>query len=103
MNVEVECRQGVCAIRFTGDLDIYTVGRCRSVLLNECPAGASATLDMSRVTHVDTAGLQLLLAMQRYVAAGGGLTVSVVSEPVRRALALARLTERCTCTEQLPA
>ena len=94
MDTEIDSRNGVCSIRFNGDLTVYTVAERRSSVLDKCPAGCSATLDLSGVAKVDTAGLQLLLAFQSYFAAGGGLTLASIGESVRAALELTRLIDR---------
>lgn len=96
MDMEIDSQQGACSIRFNGDLTVYTVAECRSTLLDKCPVGSSATLDMSGVGKVDTAGLQLLIAMEGYFAAGGGLSLTGIGESVTKVLELTRLSERFT-------
>ena len=96
MDTEIDFRNGVCSIRFNGDLTVYTVAERRSAVLDKCPTGCSATLDLSDVGKVDAAGLQFLLACESYFASGGGLTLSGIGESVRAALELTRLSDRFT-------
>lgn len=79
--------------RLAGELTVYTVGRHLPALLDFIGRARVATgLDLSQVTEIDTAGLQLLL-VARSAAAARGQTLRLVepSAPVCEALALCRL------------
>lgn len=71
------------SVRLEGELTIYTASTLRDYLLQELThlngrGGADISLDLSAVTEVDSAGLQLVLAAQRYVS-DAGRTLRIVS------------------------
>lgn len=75
-----------------GELTIHTAADRRGALLGMIEADGALELDLSAVTELDTAGLQLLLLARREAAhLGGRLTVSAVSQAVSDVLAIAQL------------
>jgi anti-sigma B factor antagonist len=48
-----------------GDLTIYDAARVKDELLARLHANAELTVDLSGITELDTAGIQLLLLLQR--------------------------------------
>lgn len=79
--------------RIKGELTIYTVGRHKPALLAAIAQATGATeLDVSQVTEIDTAGLQLLLVARSAAAARGQtLRLEAPSAAVRELLELCRL------------
>lgn len=77
------------------ELTVRTAAAAKDALtgwLDAGGAGAERTLDCSEVEEIDTAGLQLLVAVAAEVAARGGrLRLEPVSPAVGDVLALARL------------
>ena len=59
------------ALRIDGDLTVYTAGEWHARLAAAVGASAeqAALIDLSRITEIDTAGLQLLLVAKRAAAA----------------------------------
>jgi len=79
-------------LEIEGELTIHTAADRRVVLMALADAGGDLELDLSGVTELDTAGLQLLLLARREAARGGGrLTLSAVSRAVADVLAIAHL------------
>lgn len=79
------------SLRLTGELTIYTAADSRQSLLAqlaEHPAEEPCTLDLSEVTELDTAGLQILLALRRTAPT---LTLNASSPAVDRCLRLCGL------------
>ena len=78
------------------ELTIAQAASCRDQLVDAlCAAGPDLALDLSAVTDIDSAGVQLLLALRRSVAARGGtLQLQRPSGDVRAALAVLGLDER---------
>jgi anti-sigma B factor antagonist len=75
-------------------MTIYTAARQRDVLLEALRVGGAVPLevDLSRVTEIDSAGVQLMLAARRSAAASGRTLRFTAAEPaVRSVLALLRL------------
>lgn len=87
----------VQSLGLTGELTIHTAVERKAVLLEALEAaqttGASALeLDLSGVAELDTAGLQLLLMVQREAAAVGcRLRLAAMSQAVTDVLAIAHL------------
>lgn len=51
-------------IRLEGELTVFTVGEQKERLLAEFPAHSRLEVDLSGITELDTAGLQLLIAFE---------------------------------------
>jgi anti-sigma B factor antagonist len=94
--------QGGQLLSLAGSLTIYEVGEARSQLLERvmaAPAG-SWTLEL-QLDEFDTAGAQLLLALQRQLQqAGGALLVSAASDAVQELLDLLHLTQLWPAPQQ---
>ena len=96
LDVEVVTRERDVAIQVSGDVDLATASQLESVLDRYADDGAgSVSLDLSRVTFFDSSGIRVLVAAKhQYDSAGRSLSLSELSEPVRRVLQLAGLLER---------
>lgn len=60
---------GVCLARIDGDMTIYTARACRDLLLpclQHLQSCAALDIDLSGVTEVDSAGIQLLIQARRH-------------------------------------
>ena len=81
------------ALRIEGDFTVAAAATLRGQLLDAVGADSGPlTLDLAEVQVIDSAGLQLLLATQRSLAAGGrALRLQHVPAPVREALELFQL------------
>jgi len=58
-------------IVINGELTIYTASEWRDRLINELAGNDDIRLDLAEVSEIDSAGLQLLLAVQRQAAGEG--------------------------------
>lgn len=75
----------------TGEIDAHTSPSLTAAI---DAAGPDVRLDLSGVEFVDSSGLRVLIdAHRRLVAAGGGLRLVALSEPVRRLLEISGVTE----------
>ena len=84
---------GPARLQVAGDLTIYQVSQAREALLQLLPFEAPAwQLDLSAVEEFDSAGVQLLLVLQRSLSSNGS-PVSVVgcAPDVRELIELLRL------------
>jgi anti-anti-sigma factor len=79
-------------VQIEGELTIYTAADLSAQWLPRLGATPRMTLDLSQVTEMDGAGLQLLLMIQREAPkAGTQLTVTGQSKAVTETLALCNL------------
>ena len=78
-------------LRIEGEMTIYRAAELKALLLGQPPA---ADVDLTGVTEIDTAGVQLLIAARRRArAAGCGWRVRGSSSPVGETLRLLGLPE----------
>jgi anti-anti-sigma factor len=85
---QIESRSGIATV--SGDMTVYVASELKTALLAEVAAGSTA-LNLAQVQEFDTAGLQLLLMLNREL--GGALRIVACSPGVRATLELAHLHE----------
>lgn len=91
MPITREVLDGTTHVVIDGELTIYTVAELAAALLPEMVASPRVQLDLSQVTEMDGAGVQLLAVVHREASASGtALTLSEQSQAVRQALQLCR-------------
>lgn len=94
MTASILPREGTDCVPLEGPVDLTTVPGLRNRLLG-CVKKREIkelSVDMGRVTHLDTAGVAMLVELWRCLARRGGkLRLSGLSENVRRLLHLAGL------------
>ena len=86
MEFQIESRSGTVAV--SGDMTVYAAADLKTALLAELADGNTA-LDLAQVQEIDTAGLQLLLMLNRELS--GALKIVACSPGVRATLELAHL------------
>jgi anti-anti-sigma factor len=85
LRVTVEPLQDARLIRAAGEVDVSTVARLRRELDAARDEAATAVLDLSEVTFMDSTGLHLLLeASQNSVDTEWGFFILRPSDPVQR-------------------
>lgn len=78
-----EQRQGNAALRIEGEMNIYRAAELKPVVLAAIAPGATTDFDLSGITELDTAGLQLLmLAKKAARAVQGDIRLASRSEAV---------------------
>lgn len=76
-----------------GELTIFTAAEQKTALLDFLNSGDELEINLSKVSEIDTAGLQLLILIKREAAqCGKNLRFVMHSRPVLELLELARLT-----------
>lgn len=75
-------RQNGAVLRLQGELNIYRAAELKQELLAPIAAGTSVEIDLSGVTDLDTAGLQLLMLAKKTAQALGGELRLVAHSPV---------------------
>lgn len=63
--ITTETIHGVCHATVTGELTIYTALECRDLFKQCLQSCDAAEINLSGVTEIDSAGLQLLIQMKR--------------------------------------
>ncbi len=92
MGIEIKSEDGYCQARIDGDMTIYNAAEYRETLLEQCHSREGLELDLEEVTEIDTAGLQLLVALKQHLSdTEAGLQVTKSSASVQKALVLANL------------
>ncbi|MCP1463998.1 MULTISPECIES: lipid asymmetry maintenance protein MlaB [unclassified Pseudomonas] len=91
MPITTETLDDTAHVRIDGELTIYTVAELAAALLPQMGAAPRLELDLSEVTEMDGAGLQLLAVIRREAGiAGTALSVTGQSQVVMQALQLCR-------------
>ncbi|KRP62056.1 STAS domain-containing protein [Pseudomonas orientalis] len=91
MPITTETVDDTARVRIDGELTIYTVAELAGALLPQMGAAPRLELDLSEVTEIDGAGLQLLAVIQREAGVAGiALSVTGQSQVVVQALQLCR-------------
>lgn len=80
-------------LAISGELTVCQATEARRVLLDALNSDCLRVLDLSGVTELDTAGLQLLLSLQT-MPVTAAVHVANPSEPVQSVLALLNLQQR---------
>jgi len=65
MPIQAETTNGVSRLRIAGDLTIYTAADLKAELMNHLAQPGELEIDLSEVSEVDSAGLQLLILAKR--------------------------------------
>jgi anti-sigma B factor antagonist len=74
---------GALCAALAGELTIYTAAQCKDRLIESLGMAASAELDLSAVSDIDTAGIQVLLVARRHAQSlGKNVRLTALSQPV---------------------
>lgn len=65
MQVSIETRDGVSLLRIEGEMTIYTAADLRAQLLPRLAEPQELEIDLSGVSELDSAGVQLLILAKR--------------------------------------
>ena len=65
MNVQVEQTGNSARVKLAGELTIYTAAEVKAALAEVMIKSGQIEVDLSGVTEIDTAGLQLMLIVKR--------------------------------------
>jgi anti-anti-sigma factor len=88
---------GRLAIRMTGELGLASIGMLEEQLqklVDEITEPLQITFDLGDLTFVDSSGLKVLLRWSQNASeSGGALAISAASEPVRRVIEVAGVTD----------
>jgi anti-anti-sigma factor len=85
-------------LRIEGEMTIYSAAAlAQRIAAAVAAATGEVRLDLSQVTDIDTAGLQLLLMARKLARPHGGLALSDSSRRVQALLRLCRLEDLMEC------
>lgn len=65
MGIEIHNEAGCCQIRIEDELTIYTASAVAAAISTALNSHASVAIDLSGVSEIDTAGLQILLVARK--------------------------------------
>lgn len=63
--ITTETRSGICHAQVNGEMTIYTATECRNLLQQCLQSCEQAEINLSGVTEIDSAGVQLLIQAKR--------------------------------------
>lgn len=100
MNSVVNFNADEGCLRFEGELTVYSIGEATQAFRSAVDQGALSRVDLSGVTDLDTAGLQLLVLAKRISSSEGeGIKLVNHSEAVLRLVELAGLAQQLDAGE----
>ena len=73
MKISAKTKNGVCRLQIEGEMTIYTALDMQTQLLRHLAKARELEVDLSQVTEIDSAGLQLLILLKRETAARGAI------------------------------
>ena len=65
MTINVEKNNGLCKMQIEGEMTIFTAAELKKELIDNLGNCSDIEIDLSQVSEMDTAGLQLLLLIYR--------------------------------------
>lgn len=85
----------VTTLRIDGEMNIYHAAELKQMLLEPLKDGVNMELDLSGVTDIDTAGVQLLMLARKTARENQGeLRLVALAAPVREVLEFLNLSAR---------
>lgn len=95
INITQEETESECKLSFSGEMSIYNAAELKPRLLAYLHNAQSLSLDLTEVSEMDTAGLQLLwLCQQEAAITGKTFSIAGTSTAAMEAIALLRLEQK---------
>lgn len=92
MTIRIEEKNGISLLHIEGEMTIYTADELKSQLLPHLARSGGLEIDLSQVSEVDSAGLQLLILAKRETRlTGQTLLLTSHSRAVQEAFELCNL------------
>lgn len=92
MEIRTKFSKGACTMRMAGEMNIYFVEEVKAELVDVMEKCDKLEINLSDVTEIDTAGIQLLILAEReMVSLGKMLCLKELSSTVLEVLALYNL------------
>jgi anti-sigma B factor antagonist len=86
---------GICLVPIKGDIDLASAPALSSVLVRLRQRGNRRfVLDLSRVTHMDSTGLGVLLSFYRTLDSAGAIAIAAPPQNVRKLLQITGIDRR---------
>jgi anti-sigma B factor antagonist len=93
MNMEKELSGGVLTVRMEGKLDQNTAPQAEKELKAEVKSAKKLVLDLKRLEYLSSAGLRLILKLDKAMKKKDGLTVRNVNSGVMEVFAFTGFTD----------
>ncbi|MEU9736746.1 STAS domain-containing protein [Streptomyces sp. NPDC048002] len=104
LTVTTTVMDGIQVLTLTGEVDHDTSPQLRSAALDACAAGRPRiVVDLSRVSFMDSSGINILIAAHHGATESGGwLRIAAPLPPVLRTLRLVGVDEVIPCAATVP-
>ena len=86
MDVQVRTQEAVTVIAVQGDIDGSTAPTLQERVLAHAQPGCKLLLDMSGVSFMSSAGLRVLVLLQRQISGKGAFVITGLSESLKDTL-----------------
>ncbi|MFF0107825.1 STAS domain-containing protein [Streptomyces hirsutus] len=102
LSVTTTAADGIRVIHPTGEIDHHTCGQLQQALNTLTADRPRVVVDLSRVTFMDSSGINILIAAYKNVtAADGWIRLAAPTAPVLRVLQLVRVDDLIHCYPDL--
>jgi anti-sigma B factor antagonist len=88
MNIKIEEKGTISVVSMSGDIDGKTAPIAQERILPIVKEGSKIILDMSLIGFVSSAGLRLLLSLQRRIATKGKVVVVGLSDQIKDSMSV---------------
>lgn len=68
MKISAKTKNGICRLQLKGEMTIYTALEMKAQMMLHLGKAKELEVDLSQVTEIDSAGLQLLILLKRETA-----------------------------------
>lgn len=102
MNVKIEKKPDLTVAELSGDLDGSTALQAQIQVVSAIGQDTRLILDMSKVDFMSSAGLRMLLGLQRQLSAKGRLVLTGLSEQIHDTMSITGFLELFLVAETLP-
>ena len=82
LNIEKKTDNGVLTVALEGRLDTTTAPQLEAELKEAIGGADTLLLDLQKLEYISSAGLRVLLSVQKIMAKKGGMTLRHVSEAI---------------------
>jgi anti-anti-sigma factor len=103
MDIKIKrSKNGVSSIALSGDISVDNSGELKDLLLKEALKHNSIAIDVSSITDVDVAGMQILCAIHKYMNnSGKDITLKGMTDTFSSIISRSGFTHNKGCAKEL--